>query len=270
MREVLQGQVREALYWQSAAVARGQISVFSVISLNSWQYIKWKQQVNPVLRGRAVTCQFLFTFTTVGEIMKTEVRNLFLKNSQGLGRYIEQFQRASISSKITLIVLSSAVLLSLTFAIGRSTQAPDHSPLPAPALQQSSAEQTPATPKSSQPAGPVEALKPPPLQEAVSGRLEQWRSAWEGRNADLHMSFFHPSFDGLKFYDQNRRKRIQEAKSIEVKISDIAFKPLSETEMLVVFVQAYKSDRFSDRVKKEQVWRDTGNGPLIVSERVVR
>lgn len=201
--------------------------------------------------------------------MKLSRKATSLHLSKGLARYVDDFRSASLLSKLTLIGLGSAVVMSLLFAISRAGDTPYGGSQPELSQQGS---KDPASVSAQSPQAPAgagsENAGVSVMQQLTSSRLEQWRQSWEQRNADLHLSFFHPGFENLAVYSQNRRKRIQEAKSIVVSLNAVSFKSISESEIAVTFVQSYRSDRFSDRVRKEQVWRSAANGPLIVSEKV--
>jgi uncharacterized protein YchJ len=66
-----------------------------------------------------------------------------------------------------------------------------------------------------------------------------------------------------------RRSRILAARSIEVKLSDIQVRSMSQDKAIVDFVQSFKSNSFSDRVKKRLTFKRIDNQWKIISERTL-
>jgi invasion protein IalB len=107
------------------------------------------------------------------------------------------------------------------------------------------------------------------FEDEIGGRFSEWIAAWAARQADAHLAFFDPSFPNLSAYSANRRKRISAATFIEVKAEDVQIRITGPDEAIVRFLQTYRSNSYQSKETKELVWRQTAQGPKIVSERVV-
>ena len=66
-----------------------------------------------------------------------------------------------------------------------------------------------------------------------------------------------------------RRQRLLQPSLIAVEIADAEFTALDDGRYRVLFVQRYRSDRFSDEVRKEVLLRDIDGRWLIDSERTL-
>lgn len=128
----------------------------------------------------------------------------------------------------------------------------------------------PAAPPPPPPAPAPVAKAAPTLQEKVEVRLAEWRDFWIDRNPDAYLALYDRSFPDLQKYSDNRRRRMQAATFIELEIENIRYRQVSPTEAVVRFVQTYRSNTFKDKVIKELVWRDSGDGPKIVEERFIK
>jgi len=113
------------------------------------------------------------------------------------------------------------------------------------------------------------AVRPPSVEQEVQAAFERWLSLWSARQADPYLAMFDPAFPDLRAYSENRRRRMQSAKFIEVKAEQVSYRVTAPNEVTVRFVQAYRSDNFSSRDTKELVWRQSPTGPKIIAERRV-
>ena len=103
--------------------------------------------------------------------------------------------------------------------------------------------------------------------------LNRWASAWSQRNFDHYIEAYAGNFKGIKNsrgeWLSQRRSRILAARSIEVKLSDIQVRSMSQDKAIVDFVQSFKSNSFSDRVKKRLTFKRIDNQWKIISERTL-
>ena len=103
--------------------------------------------------------------------------------------------------------------------------------------------------------------------------LNRWASAWSQQDIDRYIDAYAGNFRGLKNsrreWLNQRRNRILSARSIDVKLSDIQLRSMSEDKAIVDFVQRFRSNRFSDRVKKRLTFRRIGKQWKIISERTL-
>ena len=85
--------------------------------------------------------------------------------------------------------------------------------------------------------------------------VQAWATAWTEQDVDRYLSFYSESFlpaDGSDRDDwaEGRRQRIGSPSSIEVELAAVEVDLLGPESAEVTFVQSYRSDRFSDRVRK--------------------
>lgn len=112
-------------------------------------------------------------------------------------------------------------------------------------------------------------------QEGVNRELielvRQWAAAWSRRDVVAFFGFYHPDFyyraknlDLTGFIDY-RRKLIEGADQIEVKLSSFAVSPGRDTAR-VTFRQDYRSDQMRDSGRKTLILKKTGSGWKILAE----
>ncbi len=107
----------------------------------------------------------------------------------------------------------------------------------------------------------------------LAAAVEGWRRAWESLDTDRYLSHYGTDFqtegmDLARFAGYKRRVN-QGKKYVRVGLSDVAIYayPGEEQTVLVEFQQAYESDSFRSRRRKQQFWRrDGGGGWKIVFE----
>jgi tetratricopeptide (TPR) repeat protein len=118
----------------------------------------------------------------------------------------------------------------------------------------------PSTPKAeAKPAAADPApAKPAPDSTATSGdgiktAITRWAQAWSARDVDAYLAAYASDFtaDGMPRgkWEEQRRARITEPKTIEVKISDLKIRQQGDTAS-ATFRQAYRSDRHHSTVTK--------------------
>lgn len=113
---------------------------------------------------------------------------------------------------------------------------------------------------------PAAASPPPaavPDPEVLLPALAAWSRAWSAADVEGYLAFYATSFvppHGLSraAWERERRDRLTEPRSIEVKVSDARASFGDPGEAEVTFTQSYRSDRYEDRVHKRLgfVWED--------------
>jgi invasion protein IalB len=111
---------------------------------------------------------------------------------------------------------------------------------------------------------PQERLKGPASEE-VRAALAAWRLAWESRDVDDYMRFYHPNFVGRENFERQRKSAMTRARTIRVALEDIQVTEESG-RVRVVFLQTYRSDTYQSQDIKSQVWVSGSQGPQILSE----
>lgn len=110
------------------------------------------------------------------------------------------------------------------------------------------------------------------LRRDLEASLEQWRLAWESRDAERYLSHYSPSFrtQGMGFsrFASYKRQVSAGKKFIRVQLDDLGIYGYpGEPDLVVVdFIQRYESDSFSSSRRKHQYWRLEADGWRIVFE----
>ncbi len=110
---------------------------------------------------------------------------------------------------------------------------------------------------------------------AIEGTVRAWAGAWSRREVDEYLAFYAPTFqpDGglsLSVWKERRRDRLTRPRSIQVSLAQLDLRLTDENRAEVAFVQAYRSNLFSDKVDKVLLLERDQFGWKITSERVVR
>ena len=111
------------------------------------------------------------------------------------------------------------------------------------------------------------AVSPPPAGvpdlDALLPALVAWSRAWSAADVEGYLAFYATSFVpphglGRAAWERERRDRLTEPRSIEVKVSDARASFGDPGVAEVTFTQSYRSDRYEDRVRKRLrfVWED--------------
>ena len=107
-------------------------------------------------------------------------------------------------------------------------------------------------------------------ENIIKSKLLHWVNAWESRNVPLYLSFYSKSFKDPKRsrsrWETYRRKSLEKALSITIKISNIKIYSPTKKSIKVTFSQRFKSNRFSDIGLKELVWKKGTDGWKIIKE----
>ena len=106
----------------------------------------------------------------------------------------------------------------------------------------------------------------------LDAAVERWRRDWESLDTDRYLSHYGRDFQtegmDLARFAAYKRRVNQSKRFIRVGLSDVAIYayPGEEATVLVEFQQAYESDSFRSRTRKQQFWRRGGDGWKIVFE----
>ena len=109
-------------------------------------------------------------------------------------------------------------------------------------------------------------------RQELADAVEGWRRDWESLDTDRYLSNYGPEFQtegmDLARFAGHKRRVNRGKKFVRVGLSDVAiYAYLGEEEtVLVEFVQAYESDSFRSRRRKQQFWRRHAEGWKIVFE----
>jgi len=112
----------------------------------------------------------------------------------------------------------------------------------------------------------------PALDGPVLGVLEAWRSAWQQQDVATYLACYSSAFapdDGssLEAWKEIRARRLTSPAFIEIELVGIEVEPLASGEVRLIFDQIYRSDGFSDTVRKELVMEREEAGWRIRRER---
>ena len=95
--------------------------------------------------------------------------------------------------------------------------------------------------------------------DTVTSNLLNWIKAWQARNTPVYLSFYTKNFKPLKKsrskWKTSRRRSLEKASNISIKISNIKAIILGNETVKVTFVQQYESDKYSDTGIKELIWK---------------
>jgi murein L,D-transpeptidase YafK len=107
------------------------------------------------------------------------------------------------------------------------------------------------------------------LVKQLRGELDQWRTAWEGKDFAHYMEYYSANFESLGM-NLNKWRKYKESlnqtyTSIQVKLSEPVIYNHGN-HMVMRFLQAYQSDKKSDYGEKTLYWSQEGNRWKIVAE----
>jgi len=106
-------------------------------------------------------------------------------------------------------------------------------------------------------------------KDLVSKHLDQWARAWEKQDIELYLSFYSKEFKGSKErhadWRISRQAALKRHANISIQLQNIQIYQNKDT-VDINFIQAFKSDGFSDIGIKELVWAKNGSGWRIIKE----
>jgi hypothetical protein len=107
--------------------------------------------------------------------------------------------------------------------------------------------------------------------EQIDKTLQGWAEAWSEKRVSVYLSYYGHSFKApgksRSAWEEERRDRIEGARKIEVKLSNIKIK-LDGDHATAHFVQRYRSDRLDTSTGKTLLLEKSGGRWLIAEERV--
>lgn len=110
-------------------------------------------------------------------------------------------------------------------------------------------------------------------RKAVETAIKNWANAWSAQDVDNYLAkygqeFLPPKRMSRKQWEKDRRKRLRRPSFIKITLSDMKINLHGKDYAEIKFTQAYQSDTYSDKVKKEILMRKVSNTWLITQERV--
>jgi adhesin transport system outer membrane protein len=133
-----------------------------------------------------------------------------------------------------------------------------------------------AQPAALAPAPAVPAIRlitPATAAQSTSGaqaRLQAWAAAWMAHDVTAYLGFYGMDFKPAKGskadWETERRRLVGKPGAIDVTLSNVQARALSDTRVETRFDQAYTSPTFKDRTHKTLVWDRAGAEWKIVEE----
>ena len=113
--------------------------------------------------------------------------------------------------------------------------------------------------------------------EVVKSVIDEWKSSWENKDIEKYLSFYIDDYSSKYFnnhelWKNDRKKRIENKSSIEIKITDlnITFNIEKNEIAIVKFIQNYKSEQYSDEVVKNILLIKENFNWKIFSEEILK
>lgn len=98
------------------------------------------------------------------------------------------------------------------------------------------------------------AMNPEQISTELLAVVDRWASAWRNKDINHYLSFYTSDFPGNarahSRWAKNRTQRLNEARYIELELDNTVINEYSVETAIVSFDQLYKSNRYSDRVRK--------------------
>lgn len=127
------------------------------------------------------------------------------------------------------------------------------------------------------PSTPVASAAPEPdpaqVEQAIIEKLSAWADAWMSLDKDRYFAHYSQQFQPsegrtLEEWMQRKQTALEIAEFIKIYLTDIdiSYSPQSPDVATVEFEQAYASDRFKGRTRKQLNLKNSNNGWLIVAE----
>ena len=112
------------------------------------------------------------------------------------------------------------------------------------------------------------------IRQAARVTVEGWADAWARQHVpaylDAYAATFQPPDRSLATWRDDRRDRIATPNHIEIELGPITFEVVDHDHVRVVFEQTYRSDRYTDRVRKRLDLIRQGSHFKIVREHVLQ
>jgi len=110
-------------------------------------------------------------------------------------------------------------------------------------------------------------------RKAVEMAIKNWANAWSAQDVDSYLlnyaqEFIPPKRMSRNEWEKDRRKRLRRPSFIKITLSEVKINLHGKDYAEIKFTQAYQSDTYGDKVKKEILMRKVSGGWLITQERV--
>ncbi len=109
-------------------------------------------------------------------------------------------------------------------------------------------------------------------RNAVEFAAKNWANAWSAQDVDSYLASYGKEFvppKGLsrKAWERERRVRLRKPRFIKITLSDMKINLHGKDYAEIRFTQAYQSDTYGDKVKKEILMRKISDKWMITQER---
>ena len=118
---------------------------------------------------------------------------------------------------------------------------------------------------------PSLSFDPSDLNEQVIARVNAWANAWQNQRVNDYIASYIVGFrpaDGRSYesWKALRENRITRPDFIEINLSDMQINAISDTEVVVTFVQDYRANNYQDSERKQLTLMLRSGGWKITSE----
>ena len=108
--------------------------------------------------------------------------------------------------------------------------------------------------------------------ESVLNQLYRWKESWSSQNVSGYvdsyvLNYVGDGFSSHQSWVYNRKRSLKRPSFIDVKFNDISVLFLDGGLIQTSFLQKYKSDRYSDSVRKIVVWQSQDRSWKILKEK---
>jgi outer membrane protein, adhesin transport system len=117
----------------------------------------------------------------------------------------------------------------------------------------------------------VPAANPTDAAKAVSNAVSDWVSAWKATDTAGYLASYSPGFQpsgklSREEWEAQRRSVLSRSKEVDVRISDLRVEVLDTRHAVSKFLQAYRSQSYSDVVQKTLEWESVNGKWQITRE----
>ena len=109
-----------------------------------------------------------------------------------------------------------------------------------------------------------------PAQAVLTTTLN-WAEAWSNKDVDAYLGFYHADFKpthgaSLSSWQKQRQQRLTKPSFIKINISDPKVILLDDNKANIIFLQAYTSNTYSDKIKKTLQMKNSAGSWAIIKE----
>lgn len=113
-----------------------------------------------------------------------------------------------------------------------------------------------------------------PSQAAIIAMLNRWATDWAGQQVEGYLDAYAEAFQpgqgmAREQWEAQRRQRLARPESIEVQLGDFDIQFRGDDRASVTLVQYYRSERYSDTVRKRFQLIRTGDSWKILTEKTI-